>query len=76
MSKKDKIKAALIQKRKTMHGKTAYQILDMPECPIKLPYASSMTSARIDFESREDGILAWYDQYVKTKKAISWVVFI
>lgn len=78
MNKKDldKITAIAKRKRKTMHGKTAYQILDMPECPISLPYARSMTTARIDYESREDSILEWYDRYVKNKKSIQFGVFI
>ena len=65
-----------MKRSKRVHGKTAYEILDLPNCPISLPYARSMTQARIDFENREEAILEWYKRHVNTKKAISFGVVI
>ncbi len=47
-------------------GKNAYQIEDEhPECPHKRPKsATSMTSARIDFEHTQDSIIQWYEENI------------
>jgi len=47
---------------KRIDGLTAYDILEHPECPITLPKASSMTQARIDFQSRENQVIDWYKE--------------
>ena len=43
---------------------TAYEIYDLyPECPIRRhTSARCMTSARIDYEITQDGIIKWYEQ--------------
>lgn len=48
---------------KNEQGLTAYDILAMPECPIKLPTARSMTQAAIDYNSIEKRVFEWYDEY-------------
>ena len=54
---------------KHFFGKTAYDILAMRGCPIKLPHATSMTQARIDYEHRQDAIMDWYkSQYLLRMK--------
>jgi hypothetical protein len=48
---------------KTKDVKTAYEVLDTClDCPIHLPYARSMTQAKIDYELRAQAIIDWYDQ--------------
>jgi hypothetical protein len=43
-------------------GLTAYDILrKYPECPIRLPFARSMTQARIDYEHVRKSIIQWYN---------------
>lgn len=48
----------------TQDGLTAYDIRRKhPECPFKIPTgARSMTSAMIDYESVQDGIITWYEK--------------
>lgn len=48
---------------KTIDGLNSYDILRMPECPIKLPRARSMTQAKLDFEHLEDSIIEWYKNH-------------
>ena len=38
-----------------------YMILHLPECPIALPRARSMTQARLDLEHLKPGIIKWYN---------------
>lgn len=47
-------------------GKNAYEIEELhPECPKKIPKgARYMTSARIDFEGAQDGIIEWYERVI------------
>lgn len=52
---------------KEINGLSAYDILKMPECPIKLPSARSMTQARLDFNHYEDSIIDWYKNHLETK---------
>lgn len=48
---------------KTKDGKNAYEVLrECKDCPIQLPSARSMTQAKIDYESRAQGIVDWYNQ--------------
>jgi hypothetical protein len=47
--------------RRNADGLTAYEIMDMPECPHKLPRARSMTQARIDYNHLEPTVFEWYD---------------
>lgn len=58
---------------KTVDGLSGYDILKMPQCPIKLPTARSMTQARIDFEHLEDSIFEWYKSAIpiRDNKAVT-----
>lgn len=46
--------------RAIVDGKTGYEILKMPGCPIKPPKARSMTQAAVDMHSLELSLAKWY----------------
>lgn len=48
-------------------GKLSSDIYHMSECPIKMPRATSMTQASIDWYSREQSIIDWYEEYLLTQ---------
>lgn len=52
------------EKMKTSNGLSAYEVLEHPKCPIKLPSARSMTQASIDFYSRQPQIIQWYNETI------------
>lgn len=45
-------------------GKCTSDIYHMDECPIKMPRASSMTQASIDWYSHEDQLIEWYENFL------------
>lgn len=47
---------------KNSDGLTAYDILRLPNCPIKLPVARSMTQASIDYKHIEPRVFEWYEK--------------
>lgn len=40
----------------------AYEILNKPDCPIRLPKARSMTQAKIDLDSLKSSLREWNSQ--------------
>lgn len=51
----------------TIKGKTAYDILEMPECPYRLPRAFSYSQAGGDYKNLEPIIFEWYENFISTK---------
>lgn len=47
-------------------GKCSSDIYHMPECPITMPRATSMTQASIDWYSHEQSVIDWYEVYLLT----------
>lgn len=55
-------------KEKEITDMQAYDILDMPGCPIKLPHARSMTQARNDLQNIKHLLIKWHTTYINQQK--------